>query len=122
MPIGKRRSFERLLFAMNLLLCCRIGCGGAAGRSRFELLALFFGALLQLLLQLLLVLFELLRIGRRTVIGLGAVGKRQRQRDRLVVGADRLNDEVLTLLHVGEQFGGHFVIGHAAVLEADHVG
>src|SRR5690349_23469376 len=45
----------------------------------------------------------LLRIGRRTVIGLGKlVDERQRQGQRGTVGVDRLHDEVLALLHVGD--------------------
>ena len=94
----------------------------AAG-LRLELLALLFSPLLQLFLQLLLVFLEHLRIGRRTVIGLGEFAReRQRQRQRRAVGIDRLNNEVLALLHAGDQLGRCFVVGHAAVLEADDVG
>ena len=48
--------------------------------------------------------------------------QRQRQRQRRAVGVDRLHDEVLALLHAREQFRRRLVVGHAAVLEADHIG
>src|SRR5207253_11270869 len=96
-------------------------CGGTT-RS-LELLALLLSPLLQLFLQLLLVFLEHLRIGRRTVIGLGEfTSERQRQRQRRAVGIDRLNNEILALLQAGDQLGGRFVVGHATVLEADDVG
>src|SRR5882757_10028465 len=101
----------------------RIGRRRAARLCGLELLALFLSALLQLFLQLLLVFLELLRIGRRAVIGLGEfTGQRQRQRQRRAVGVDRLYDEVLALLQTGDQFRRRFVVRHAAVGEADHVG
>ena len=53
------------------LLRSRIGRRGAGRLGGLELLARFFGALLQLFLQLLLGFLEHLRVGRRTVIGLG---------------------------------------------------
>src|SRR6202035_5451790 len=59
--------------------------------------------------------------GGRTVIGLGEITQRQRQGNWLVVRVDRLNDQVLPLLHVREQFGGYIVIRHAAIGEADHI-
>src|SRR6478752_2253737 len=100
------------------LLRRRIG----SARS-FELLALLFSLLLQLFLQFLLVFLELLRIGRRAVIGLGEFTReRQRQRQRRAVGIDRLNNEVLAFLQAGDQLGRGFVIGHATILEADDVG
>src|SRR5258708_33489456 len=57
-----------------ILLRGRIGRSGRRGAGRrvgFKLLARFLSAFLQLFLQLLLGFLELLRIGRRTVIGLG---------------------------------------------------
>ena len=53
--------------------------GGACSRASCALL----GAPLQLVLQLLLLLLEHLRIGRRAVIGLGEIAERHRQADRL---------------------------------------
>src|SRR5437868_5746019 len=104
----------------RLLLRCRIG---AAATRALEFLARFFSLLLQFFLQLLLVFLEHLRIGRRTVIGLGEFTReRQRQRQRRAVGIDRLNNEILALLQAGNQLGGRFVVGHATVLEADDVG
>src|SRR6185369_5714336 len=92
----------------RLLLRRRIG-GGAT--CAFELLARFFSLLLQLFLQLLLVFLEHLRIGRRTVIGLGEFTReRQRQRQRRAVGIDRLNNEILALLHAGDQLRRRFVV------------
>src|SRR6185295_11809228 len=82
----------------------------------------FFRALLQLFLQLLLGRLELLRIGRRTVIGLGELRERQRQRQRRAVGVDRLNDQILSLLEVRDQFRRHVVVRHAAVLKTNHIG
>src|SRR5258708_23635437 len=106
------------------LLWSRGWSGGSRRRLvgvGLKLLARFLSAFLQLFLQLLLGLFELLRIGRRAVIGLGEFGERQRQRQRRAVGVDRLHHHVLTLLPVGEQFRGYFVVRHAAILEADHI-
>ena len=94
-----------------------------AAPAGLKLLPLLFCPLLQLFLQLLLVFLEHLRIGRRTVKGLGEfTGQRQRQRQRRTVGIDRLNNEILALLHVGDQFRRGFIVGHAAVLEADDIG
>src|SRR3954462_1913466 len=90
----------------------------AGGRRALllELLALFVGLLLKLFLELLLGFLEHLRIGRRTVIGLlEFAGQRQRQGQWRTVGVDRLHHEVLALLHVGDQLGRRFVVGHAAV-------
>src|SRR5262249_13368598 len=100
-----------------LLLRCR-----ARRLLALEVLERFLGALLQSLLQLLLLFLEYLRIGRRAVIGLGEFGKRQRQADRLTGRIDGLNDERLPLLHLAEHVGGDFVVRHAAVGEADNVG
>ena len=88
----------------------------------FELLARLFGFLLQLFLQFALLLFECLRVGRRPVIGLGEIAKRQRQADRSALHVDRLHDDVLPLLHLGNHVIGHLVVGHAADREADAVG
>src|SRR5262245_15133357 len=95
-------------------------------RSRGLLLALeilerLLGPLLQSLLQLLLLLLEHLRVGRRPVIRLGELGERQRQADRLAGRIDRLHGERLALLELEEHVGGHLVVGHAAVGEADDV-
>src|SRR5262245_57056486 len=49
-----------------------------------ELLAGFLGAPLQLVLELLLLLLEYFRIGRRAVVGLGEVNQRNHQADRLI--------------------------------------
>src|SRR4051794_13991540 len=81
-----------LSFRERGLLRRRIGGRAARGSVGFELLAGFFRTLLQLFLQLLLGGLELLRIGRRAVIGLGELRERQRQRQRRTVGVDRLND------------------------------
>src|SRR3954468_12692989 len=93
------------------------------GARRLLLLLLqLFSLLLELFLQLPLGFLEHLRIGRRAVIGLlEFAGERQRQRQRCAVGIDRLNNEVLALLHVVDKLGRGFVVGHAAVLEADHI-
>ena len=96
---------------------------GAALVRILELLALLFGALLQLFLQLLLGFLEHLRIGRRTVIGLGEfAGERQRQRQRRAVGVDRLHDEVLALLHAGDAIPASPRSRTCSRWEADHVG
>src|ERR1700761_8068768 len=101
---ARKRRFERSAFFFSrcektfFLLGCRIGRASRGLAALFQLLAGFVGALLQFLLQLLLVLLELLGIGRRAVIGLGEIAERQRQRHRLVVGRDRLNNKVLALL------------------------
>src|SRR3954447_4902109 len=94
----------------------------AGGRRALllELLALLVGLLLKLFLKLLLGFLEHLRIGRRTVIGLlEFAGERQRQRQGCAVGIDRLDNEVLALLHVADELGRGLVVGHAAILEAD---
>src|SRR5437016_2646463 len=94
---------------------------GGLALAALELLAGFFGALLQLLLQLLLRGLELFRIGRRTVIGLGEIGERQHQADRLAGPVDALHHQALTFLELADQLEACLVIGHAAVVEADHV-
>ena len=92
-----------------------------AGRCALQLLASFFGLLLQFFLQLLLCFFEHLRIRGRTVIGLGEIVQRQREADRLAVAVDRLHGELLALLQAADDVGIHFVVGHAAIGEADDI-
>ena len=101
-PKQKRRRLEPRL----LLLSRRADSGYAAARRRgrprllaLQLLARLFGPLLQLVLQLLLLLLEHLRIGRRPVIGLGEILQWQLQAHRLAVHVDRLHGEGLALLH-----------------------
>ena len=100
----KRRSAAPFCFAGCAYFAAGLA-GALPGFGLLELLALLFSTLLQLFLQLLLVFFEHLRVGRRTIIGLGEFAERQRQRQRRAVGVDRLHHEVLALLHAGEQFG-----------------
>src|SRR6202043_2023001 len=104
---GRRRCRRRRLSLRGTLLV-------------FQLLARFIGAGLQLFLQFALLLLEHLWIGRRAVIGLGEIGQRQYQADRLPRGNDRLNDEHLALLQLADHLGIGFVVGHAAVGETDH--
>src|SRR5262245_58036884 len=114
----KRRPTGRLSFALS----SRLLRSGVLLLHVLELLALLVGALLQLFLQLLLVLLEHLRIGRRAVIGLGELARqRQRQRQRRAIGVDRLHHQVLALLQTGDRFRRRLIVRHAAVLEADHV-
>ncbi len=105
------------LFRESETLYCVLP-GAAAG---LQLLARFFGLLLQFFLQLLLVLLEHLRVRGRTVIGLGEIVERQRQADRLAVAVDRLHGELLALLQAADDVGVHLVVGHAAVGEADDI-
>src|SRR4030095_11426148 len=115
----KKRPTGRLSFA----LWSRLLRGGVLLLPLRERLALLFATLLQLFLQLLLVLLEHLRVGRRAVIGLGELARqRQRQRQRCAIGVGRLHHEVLTLLQSRDHFGGRLIVRHAAVLETDHVG
>src|SRR6478735_2184964 len=87
-----------------------------------QLLACLFGFLLELFLQLALLLLECLRIGGRTVIRLGKIVQRQRETDRRTLHIDRLHDDVLPLLHLGDHVIGHLVVGHTANRKADAVG
>src|SRR5262249_49595584 len=78
------------------------------GRLRLALLALpllsrFIRAGVQFFPQLVLLLLEYFRIGRRTVIGFAEIGKRQHQADRLTGRINRLNDQPLPFLHLGYQ-------------------
>src|SRR4051794_14423179 len=84
---AKRKAprWSAFLLLHGVLLRRRIG-RGTGGLLRLELGTGFGGALLQLFLQLLLGFFENLRIGWRTVIGLGEFRERQRQRQRRAVG------------------------------------
>src|SRR4051794_6019729 len=119
----KALRLERLSFKeLEGLLRRRIGGRAARGSIGFKLLAGFFRTLLQLFLQLLLGGLELLRIGRGAVIGFGELRERQRQCQRRAVGVDRLNNQVLSLLQVGDQFRRHLVVRHAAVLKTNHIG
>src|ERR1700733_7721388 len=118
--VSEKKRPVRAPFDLSLkwrgLLRRRIGSSGA-GLGGLQPLARFVGAFLQLFLQLLLVLLENLRVGRRTVIGLGeTVGtflQGQWKRQRVVVGRDRLNVQRLPLLHVGKQFRRQFVVRDA---------
>src|SRR5262249_28511576 len=85
-------------------------------------LAGFVGAALQFFLQLLLLFLEDLRIGRRTVIGLGEIAEWQHEADRLALAVDALDHQTLPLLELADQLPARLVVGHAAVVEADHVG
>ena len=69
-----------------------------------------------------LLFLESLRIRRRAVIGLGEIVQRQRQADRRALHVDRLHDDVLPLLHLGDHVVGDGVIRHAADRETDLVG
>jgi hypothetical protein len=73
----------------------------------FELLAGLVGALLQLVLQLLLLLFEDLRIGGRAFIGLGEQG--QRKADGSAGQVDRLDSQHLAVLELADQIGGRLM-------------
>ena len=60
------------------------GCGAGAAPARLpgpRASCALFGTLLQFILQLLLLLLEHLRVGRRTFIGLGELGERHRETD-----------------------------------------
>src|SRR5450631_58356 len=96
------------------------------GRCRrllgFQFLARVFRTLLQFFLQFALLLLYHLRIGRRAVIRLGEIGERQRQADRRALHVDRLQGDLLPLLHLGDHVVGDRVIGHAADREAYLVG
>src|ERR1700731_837687 len=82
------------------------GGEGAAGLGgvrfgRFETLALFFGALLQFLLQFFLVLFEDLRIDRRSIEGPAETRQRDRKGNfvvNLVLDRDTQNRTLLNLV------------------------
>src|ERR1700680_1686644 len=56
-----------------------------------ELLAGLFGALLQVVLQLLLLFLEHFRVGGRAVIGLAEIGERKRNADELTLAVDTLH-------------------------------
>src|SRR3954447_16788228 len=92
------------------------------GLLTLELLARVLCPFLKFVLQLLLLFLELLRVGRRTVIGLGEIRERDHQADWLAGAVDALDDEPLPFLQFANQFATRFVIGHAAVVEADDVG
>src|SRR5262245_20716102 len=84
--------------------------------------ARIFGTLLKLVLQFLLLRLENLRIRWRTVIGLGEIVERQHQADWLTRAVDALHHQPLSLLQLPDQFATCFIVGHAAVLETDHIG
>src|SRR5437588_10416504 len=95
------------------------GWRGRRALRRFETLALFFGALLQLFRQLLLLLLEHLRIDRRTVEGLAEVRKRQAE-GHLVVELVLDHDvQGRALLDLVDGLGAHLRLGEATVREAD---
>src|ERR1019366_10157862 len=80
--------------------------GATSARRRllaFELLASLVGALLQVVLQLLLLLLEHFRIGGRSVIGLAEIGERQDQADRLAPAVVVLHHQLLALLQFSDQ-------------------
>src|SRR5678815_841289 len=87
-----------------------------------KLLARVLGTLLKLVLQLLLLFLEFLGISRWTVIGLGEIREGNHQADGLASAVDALDDEALPFLQLADQFAARFVIGHAAVVEADDIG
>src|SRR5215470_17159124 len=70
-------------------------CLGCRLLLALELLACLLGTLLQLLLQLLLLFLKFLGIGRRAVIGLGEIRKRNHEADGLAGAIDPLNDQAL---------------------------
>src|SRR6478672_9910293 len=92
-----------------------------SGLLALELLARLLGPLLKFVLQLLLLFLELLGVGRWTVIGLGEIRERDHQADGLAGAVDALDDEPLPFLLLANQFATRFVIGHAAVVEADDI-
>src|SRR6476619_4718361 len=93
-----------------------------SGLLALELLARLLGPLLKFVLQLLLLFPELLGVGRWTVIGLGEIRERDHQADGLAGAVDALDDEPLPFLQLANQFATRFVIGHAAIVEADDIG
>src|SRR5438477_3694040 len=87
----------------------------------FEFLTRLLGAPLQLVLQPFLLFLEYFWIGRRAVIGLGEIGQRQNEADRLAGTIDALHHEPLPLLQLADQLAARFVIRHATILETDDI-
>src|SRR5215469_8825992 len=87
----------------------------------FEFPARFLGALLQIVLQLLLLLLEHFRIRRRPVIGLAEIVERQHQRDHLAVAVHALHRQALAFLELSDQLSARLVVRHAAIGEADDI-
>src|SRR5215469_3601655 len=103
--IGTQSWNVRFVPKADILHCGRSVRNFSAEAMALPLAPTFVGAVLQLLLQLLLLLLEHFRIGRRTVIGLAEIGERQDEADRLAGRVDRLNGESLPFLHLGDQVG-----------------
>src|SRR5262249_3045080 len=89
------------------------GCRGCPLLLALELLARLLGTLLLLL--------QLLGIGGRAIIGLGKIRQRNHETDGLAGTIDPLNDEPLPFLQLADQLAARFVVGHAAVVEANNV-
>src|SRR5262249_4992955 len=87
----------------------------------FKLPAGLLGTTLQFVLEPLLLLLEYFRIGRRAIVGLGKIGQRQNEADRLTGAVDALDDQALALLQLADKLSARLVIGHATVLEADDI-
>src|SRR6516162_4695512 len=110
-----------VLFFLGRCRSARLDCGRRLTLLALQFLPCFVSLLLELFLQLALLLFEGLWIGRRAIVGFGEIAQWQRQADRRTLHVDRLHDDVLTLLHLGNHVVGYLVVCHAADRKTDAV-